>query len=324
MNWKNPIIKPGHVIVDVDSCGICGTDLHVYKGMPSTWPIPGVRGHEVAGVISECAKDVSNYSVGDRVVIQPLRYCGSCPSCQRGRLNLCYSAKLIGGENDGGFAEKILVPVDSLFNLPQKLSLGHAVLAESLATQIHAFNKNICGLVESMVIFGAGAQGLLSLMLAKYIGVRHVYVVDILPHRLQIAKKIGASEVFNSDDLNPVEAIMDLTNGYGVNVGIDTAGQPSTRQQLVLCLNRGGTGVFIAIGNAETNIDFMALVPNELKLHGTQCYMDSDFQQSINLLTTGDLPYETILSSYPLKDGANIFNSLVTNPGNNIKVILKP
>ena len=114
-DWEEPRISPGQALIEVAACGICGTDLHVYNGLPAAWPVPGIRGHEFAGKVIARAQDVDGFQEGDRVVVQPLVYCGECRFCRAGQSNLCANQYLIGGEQPGGFAERVAVPASSLF-----------------------------------------------------------------------------------------------------------------------------------------------------------------------------------------------------------------
>lgn len=315
-------IRPGNVIINVNSCGICGTDLHIYKGLPSNWPVPGVRGHEISGIIKEIAEDVRRFKVGDRVVVQPLMFCGSCRACNNGTPNLCYNAILVGGEIPGGFAEQVMVPEKAIFSIPEGVSLREAACVEPLATPVHAFRNNVSGINETAVIFGAGPQGLLTLQIAKVMGVSKVYVFDVIDHRLEVAKRLGADIVFNSNNVDPVDVIKKETKGFGVDLAFDAAGIPSARQRLIQSLRRGGLGIFIALGSALTPIDFMTVGPGELRLCGTQCYTNSDFQIAINLILSKQITLEPMVSTYQMNEGAMVFEKLVTNPQEDIKVLL--
>lgn len=155
--WEEPSILPGQVLIEVAACGICGADIHVYKGMPAAWPVPGIRGHEFAGIVIAWADDVQGFQDGDRAVVQPLVFCGQCRFCRSGQTNLCANLYQIGGEQPGGFAERVTVPASSLFNVPENLSLKQASLIETLAASVHAFEQNLSGILRSAAVLGAGA-----------------------------------------------------------------------------------------------------------------------------------------------------------------------
>ena len=323
-DWEEPEILAGQVLIEVAACGICGTDLHVYTGMPATWPVPGIRGHEFAGKVIAWADDVEGFQDGDRVVVQPLLHCRQCRFCRSGQSNLCSNMVLIGGEQPGGFAEQVAVPASSLFKLPEKLSLKGAALVETLATSVHAFQQNLSGILRGAAVLGAGAQGLFAVQLARLAGVKLIAVSETVPYRLAMAQKLGATHVVNARQENVVEAILAMTDGEGLDLVIEAAGKALTRQQATQLLRPGGTAIFLALGAEPSPIDFMSLVPRELHLRGTQCYTDADFALAIELLANGEIISDPLVTELPLEKGAAAFENLANNPGEMIKVILKP
>jgi L-iditol 2-dehydrogenase/L-gulonate 5-dehydrogenase len=321
---QRPEIRPDHVVVRVGGCGICGTDLHVYKGMPATWPVPGVRGHEIAGIVESVGHEVETVTPGDKVVVQPLVFCGSCTACQRGETNLCSRMYLVGGEVPGGFAEYVAAPATSIFHIPGGLSLEHASLAETLATPVRALETHYRGFMRSVAILGAGAQGLLTLQLTRLLGARSVLVSDVVPSRLSLARSLGATHVVDARETDPVAAAREMSGGEGVDLVIDAAGLAVNRQQTVAMLRAGGTGIFLALGPSSAPIEFSTLVPRELHLHGTQCYTNADFARAIELLASGEVRAAPIVDVMALSDGPAAFELLATNPGDHIKIVLRP
>ena len=322
--WKQPQLTSGQVLIEVAACGSCGTDLHVYNGLPAPWPVPGIRGHEFSGRVIAWADDINGFQMGDRVVVQPLVYCGRCRACRAGQTNLCSNMYLIGGEEPGGFAQRVAVPAESLFVLPETLSLRQAAMVETLATPVHAFEKNVSGFLRSVAVFGAGTQGLFAVQLARLVGAELIAVSEVLPHRLAIAKELGATNVINASQENTVETIRAITDGEGVDLVIEAAGNVITRQQAIEVLRPGGTVIFLALGSEPVPIDFMTVVPRELQLKGTQCYTDSDFLLAIELLESGEITVDPLISTMSLDDGSTAFEMLVNDPGDTIKVILEP
>ena len=321
---EEPKLTTGQVLLEVAACGICGTDLHVYRGLPASWPVPGVRGHEITGKVLAWANDVQGFDIGDRVVVQPLIFCGKCNACISGRTNLCYNTRLVGGEYQGGFAERVAVPAQSLFKLPDNLTLEHATLTETLATPVHAFQQNISGLLRSVAILGAGPQGLLSLQISKRLGVKLIAISDVVPHRLMVAESLGATLTINANKTDPVKDILAMTDGEGVDLVMETAGVSMTRKQAVKVLRPGGTAVFLALGADQTPMNFLTIVPKELKLHGTQCYLDADFARAIVLLEDGDIKADMLITTASLEEGPEMFNKLANDPNDVIKAVLIP
>jgi len=323
-DWEEPRVLPGQVLIEVAASGICGTDLHVYKGLPAAWPIPGIRGHEFAGTVIAWADDVQGFEHGDRVVGQPLVYCGQCRFCRSGQTNLCANLYLIGGEQPGGFAEQVAVPASSLFSVPENLSLKQAALVETLATSVHAFEQNLSGILRSVAVLGAGAQGLFAVQLARLAGAKLITVSETVLHRLAIALKLGATHAIHAGQENVVETVLDLTDGEGVDLVIEAAGKAVTRHQATQLLRPGGTAIFLALGAELTPIDFMSVVPRELHLRGTQCYTDADFSLAIELLSNREIIVDPLITEMPLQNGPAAFEALASDPGDMIKVILEP
>lgn len=322
-DWAEPQLGPGQVLVEVGACGICGSDLHPYRGMPSRRPVPGIWGHEFAGTVLARAEDVEEIAVGARVAVQPLVSCGRCPQCRSGQTNICRNAALIGGPRPGGFAERVAVPARSVFALPEGMDIVLASLAETLATPVHLFSSNVRGFLRSALILGAGPQGLLCAQLARHLGARTVIVSDVVAHRLAMAEAMGATHVVDARQQDPADFALAATGGEGVDLAIDAAGRSASRQQAVLAAKPGGTAVFLATGPEQTPLDFMNFVPREVHLRGTQCYTDADFAMAIDLLAGGEVDAAPMLTVLPLAQGAQAFEALANDPGHLVKVMLR-
>lgn len=323
-DWAEPALKPGEALVEVAACGICGTDLHVYRGYPVPWPVPGVRGHEASGTVRAVAADVKAVAPGDRVVVQPIVHCGRCQRCRLGQTNLCPYSQLIGGARPGGHAGLVAVPASHLWPVPAHLDLSQAALAETLATPVRLFQTQGSGLLQRVAIFGAGPQGLLALQLARRLGASQVVVSDVVAYRRELAEALGAARALDPHRHDPVAETLDLTGSEGVDLAIETAGLAATRQQAVAVLRPGGTAVFLALGTALASIDLQEVSFKELHLRGSQAYTDGDFARALDLLASGAIQTEGLLQTVPLRDGASVFETLATNPGRLVKVLLRP
>lgn len=322
--WADPQPGPGQVLVEVAACGICGTDLHVYKGMPAPWPVPGVHGHEFSGRVIGWGDNVEGFAEGDRVVVQPLRHCGRCTACLAGRTNVCFNMRLIGGEEPGGFAERVAVDADSVYPIPDGLSLHCAAMVEPVATAVHAFERNRVESQQTVAVFGAGALGLFSVQLARLGGAESVVVSEVVDARLALASGLGATDTVNGARESAVEAVHDITGGEGADLVIEAAGSVVTRQQAVEAVRPGGTVVFIALGAEPVPIDFAAVVTKEIRLQGAQCHTKPDFMSSLQHLACGDVRVDELLTPLALDDGPGAFEQLVTDPGDLVRVVLEP
>ncbi len=320
--WGEPIPSDGQVLIEVAACGICGTDLHVYKGMPAPWPVPGVQGHEFSGRVIGWGDGVDGFAEGDRVVVQPLQHCGGCSACVRGCTNLCFNVRLIGGEERGGFALRVAVAASSVFAVPDGLSLRAASMVEPVTTAVHAFEQTRVE-AQTVAVFGAGPLGLVSVQLARLAGAQSVVVTEVVDRRLALASDLGATETVNGVRKSAVEAVHDVTGGEGAD-GHRGGRSVVTRQQAVEAVRPGGTVVFIALGTEAVPIDFMTVVTKEIRLQGAQCHTKSGFLCSLDHLASASLRVDPILTPLPLDDGAEAFVRLATDPGEMVKVVLEP
>ena len=194
-----PHAGDGQVVIEVDSAGICGTDLHIYLDEFETKP-PVTIGHELAGVIVELGKDVEGWTVGDRVTTETyFSTCGHCLDCRRGRRNLCLHRRSIGSKENGAFAQYLLTPASNLHRVPEGLDLESAALTEPLACTVHGVleTAGVCA-GDNVVLTGPGPIGLLAMQLAKVAGATVVMLgTNLDVERLRLAKKLGADGVVN-------------------------------------------------------------------------------------------------------------------------------
>lgn len=315
----SPSLKEGEVKIRVAACGICGTDMHVYKGMACSWALPGIIGHEFSGIISACAPGVAGYKEGDKVTVQPLVNCGECTLCKDGKSNLCGHIRLIGGELPGGFAEEVAVPADALVRLPVDLPVEYGALAEPAATAVHAVGRLGKKHYGQAMIFGAGAIGLLTLSVLRKMCDR-IVVSDVDEARLQAALSLGAESVILASKQDVAAEALRAGDGKKYDLAVDAAGFSSTRRQGLAIIKPGGDLLYIALGDKVTEVDFMQLVTGELTLYGTQCHTKADFYTALELMENGTIDYQKIVTRIPLSEAEEAFR----NPYNGIKIHLIP
>lgn len=295
----DPEPGPEEVVLDVELAGICGSDLHGYRGHPGPRVPPLVLGHEVVG------------RVGDALyTLYPVDGCGTCDRCLAGEDNLCASWRLVGLHRAGVFAERVAVPRRSLVPLPPGLDHRRAVLAEPLACCVGALAPyELAG--SAVSVLGCGPLGLLSVYLAARSGAR-VTAVDPVPERLENARRLGAHAVVaGSEALEPAAA--DLV--------VDAAGFEATWRAGIDAVKNGGDLVVLGLGQAEAPFPMAVLVRRAITLRGQFAYSRADFARAVELLAEGDLDLAW-LSDAHLSDGAEAFANLVDRPAEYAKVIL--
>jgi L-iditol 2-dehydrogenase len=207
-----PELGPNDVLVRVRACGICGSDVHGLDGSTGRRIPPLVMGHEAAGVISEVGRSVKDWKAGDRVTFDSTVSCGYCHFCRRGEINLCDNRQVLGvscGDyrRNGAFAEFVSVPQNILYRLPDSLPFEHAAMIEAVSIAVHAVNLTPKLLGDTAVVIGSGMIGQLTVQAAKVAGFGRVFAVDIDDAKLEMARKLGADETFNSKNVDAAAEI---------------------------------------------------------------------------------------------------------------------
>jgi len=230
-DWKNiqvkqvpnPKLLPGQALVQVSMAAICGSDVHIYNGDNPIALAPVIPGHEFMGVISELADEDSGLSAGDRIVVQPLKFCGKCSPCRRGFSHVCEQLVVIGVNQDGGFAQFVNVPIDTLFKIPDALPDQIAVLAEPFSIGFHACSRGAVQKGQRVGVIGGGPIGLYSAIVAREFGASTVVISEPLAERRELIESFGISTI---DPLGPdaLETFRSQINGDGYDVVIETSG----------------------------------------------------------------------------------------------------
>jgi L-idonate 5-dehydrogenase len=318
-----PKAGPGQVAVDVAFGGICGSDLHyVGHGRVGDFWIrePMILGHEVVGRVADTT-DASPLSPGTAVAVHPATPCNECQQCRSGRRNICPNTRYLGSAAhrphvQGGFANRIVMAVDQLFVLPAGLPLDRAVLAEPLSVALHAVAQAGDVKGRSVLVSGAGPIGLLVIAALKEAGAAHIIATDLLPEPLELARRIGATEV-------------QLAGGSGreaepaaVDVAIEASGSASALNNCIQRVVRGGTVVVLGLlPPGETPFAGNLVVTRELTLRGSFRF-DTEFSDAIQLLAHGLDVNHIVTHVFPLSRAAEAF-SVATDRARASKVLLE-
>jgi 2-desacetyl-2-hydroxyethyl bacteriochlorophyllide A dehydrogenase len=312
------------VLVKIKSCGICGSDVHGFLGITGRRIPPMVMGHEFSGLVEEVGEEVKSIKPGDRVAPYPVIFCGECEFCKEGKVHICLNKKALGVlECNGAMAEYVCVPEKVIFKLPENVSYNVGSLIEPLSVSYRGVNSagDISG--KNVLIVGAGTIGLLALAHVKMRNPGKVFLSDLSDARLEVAKQMGADFVINPTKDNIDEVIKRQTNGLGVDVAIEAVGATPTVQQAMTSLKLGGTAVWIGNSAKMININMQEIVTRELKVFGTFLYTYKEFGECVELLGSGKLNVEPIISlTAPMEKGVELFRKLAKDPGSLIKVVL--
>jgi len=314
----------GEVLIKVEAAGICGSDVHGFRGLSARRKPPLVMGHELTGRVAALGPGIVDVPLEQQVVVNPLLPCDTCELCLSGRSYICPNRKLIGMDLPGAFAEYVTVPASSLYPLPEGMSPTVGTMAEPLANTVHIIRHNVFGLVQGVAILGAGIQGLLALQMVRVAGITPRISIDIEPHRLEIASRFGAKVIINAREQDPVAIVREATKGRGVDLVIDAVGADVTRQQAIAMAAPGGRVVFLGLNEVMSELDCQAIVTQELTVHGSYAYSPHDFLTALDLLASGRVEVASWLEEAPLVDGQRVFEMLADRPGEHIKAVLIP
>jgi threonine dehydrogenase-like Zn-dependent dehydrogenase len=327
---NRPIPSPGRgeVLIKVRAVSICGSDLGAYR-LPSVsdrWEPPIVLGHEFSGEIAGLGEGVENFHIGQPVTANPILYCGSCYYCKHGQFNLCpnrYSlGTSIGGvRHDGAMQEYLTIRASALYPLLDGVSFIQGALLEPLAVSLCAARTGVTGENERVVIIGAGPIGLAILKFLKTSGNKTVFVSDILPSRLELAKRIGADEVINGRS-DVVSLIKTLTGDIGVDRVVVAAGVPGIFDKSLQMVRNGGSVVLVALMHQKVELDLIPIVTRQLSLLGSYMFTNEINDVMLSVAQKKVIVDDLITSVHPLEEGASIFNELCKADCKEVKIIL--
>jgi len=304
-----PKPQPDEVLIRIKAAGICHSDVHYRDGVSSVGFLPISLGHEVAGEIEKVGEIVTDFQKGDRVCLNYMITCGKCKYCVQGTEQFCIQGKMIGKDIDGGYAEYIAVPTRGIYKLPDSISYEHAsVMMCSSATSLHALRKTRFKSGETIAIFGLGGLGISALQLAKALGAREIYAVDIDSGKLVTAEEMGAVPI-NAKNNDPVEKIMKLTDGEGVDVALELIGLSLTMDQGVRSLARFGRLGLVGITTDSFDISSYEAICREKEIIGVSDHLLSELPFLLDLAEKGKLDLSKVVTkTVPLE--AEVINDV--------------
>jgi 2-desacetyl-2-hydroxyethyl bacteriochlorophyllide A dehydrogenase len=310
-----PEPEAGSLRLRVDAVGICGSDLHAFKGHDPRRVPPMVLGHEFVGTALDGAR------AGQRFTANPIVACGHCRYCEQGRSNLCSNRSMIGMNLQGAFAQELLVPERCLVPVPRALSDAAAALAEPAATVVHALALAARASAQPLatqhaLVLGAGAIGLLAVLLLRSRGVASLSVVETNPNRaaaLQQATGIAA--------ISSAEA---LARPGGHDLVFDAVGVAGTRDAAIAAAAPGSVVAHVGLGDWTSPLDWRALTLREITLVGCYTYTTADLHTAVAALAAGSFGDLAWVEERALSQGAAAFDDLVAGRVAAAKIVLRP
>jgi 2-desacetyl-2-hydroxyethyl bacteriochlorophyllide A dehydrogenase len=312
-----PALDEDEVLIKVRYCGICGSDLHTY--------IEGVNirhGHEFAGDIVEVGAGVKGWEIGDRVTAESHDSCGECYWCRRGEMRLCENLYAMWAQTPGAFATYTKAKYHQLHRLPPELSYEEAALVEPTAIALHTVRSSNMGAGDFVAVLGLGPIGQLVARLAKLSGAIAVYATDVSQSRLELAKDV-AHEVIDVNVVNPVDRILELTDGRGPDVVFECAGAISATQQSIALVRKGGTIILVGVSLHPVETLVSDIVLRELTVKGSVFFHSAEFAAALSLIKDKRIDVAPLMTSVmPLDDINEAFEMAVSGEGG--KILIKP
>lgn len=306
---ERPMPKKGEVLIRIKACSVCGSDVHGFDGSTGRRRPPVIMGHEASGVIVECAEGVKNHKPGDRVTFDSTVYCNTCEMCRQGKVNLCAKRQVLGVSceeynRQGCFAEYIALPEYILYDIPKNVSYVQAAMIEPLSVAYHAATRTKITAGDSVVLFGIGTIGLLTLQVVKSFGAKQIIAVDIDDSRLALAMENGATDIINSKDPNALEKILSLTKNHeGADIAIDATGIDETANMAIYSVHLDGRVILIGNVAPKTNFPLQYVVTHQISLFGS-CASAGEYPECLELLSSGKVKIDSMISKVaPLEEG---------------------
>jgi threonine 3-dehydrogenase len=322
-----PELGPHDALVHVRAASICGTDLHIYHWHPSMQARikpPLIFGHEFCGVVERVGSEVSAVRPGDFVSAEMHVTCGRCLQCRIGQAHICQNLKIIGLDLDGCFAQYVKIPETNIWKLDPAIPIDYGAVLDPLGNAVHAvLAGEIAGL--SVAVIGCGPIGLFALEVARACGAAARYAVEVKEHRLQLARRLGATAVFNPQKDDVVAAILEATGGVGVDVALEMSGAAEAIRMSLKILRAGGRISLLGLPDRPVELDLVGdLIFKGATVQGIfGRRMYDTWYKMIALLKAGVLNLDPLISErLPLEKFERAFELL--DAGQASKILLYP
>jgi L-iditol 2-dehydrogenase len=319
-----PSIKDDEILLQTKRIGICGSDIHVYHGLHPYTSYPVVQGHEVAGIVAEIGKEVKGISVGDKITFAPQVTCGKCYPCSHGMYHICENLKVMGFQTNGAGQEFFPLPESNVVKLPEDFPLDYGALIEPIAVAVHALGRGGNVGNKKVLVLGAGTIGNLVAQSAKAQGAEAVMITDIMDFKLEIAAQCGIDFLVNSklEDIN--KAIEQNFGESKADLILECVGVQTTINQAVNNARKGTTIVVVGVFGEKPSIDLGLVQDRELSLVGTLMYQKSDFEKAVELVATGKMNLNHLITHrFPFDQYLDAYHAIEESEGEYMKVMIE-
>jgi L-iditol 2-dehydrogenase len=324
-----PTYVAEEVLIEVKSCGICGSDVHGMDGSTGRRIPPVIMGHEASGVIREVGKNVKDWKVGDRVTFDSTVYPLEDWYTQRGEYNLSDNRQVLGVscdefKRDGAFAQYVAVPEHILYKLPDSVSFDQAAMTEPAAVAMHAVNLTPISEGNCALVVGVGMIGLFVVQILKLNRCSKIIAVDLSQSQLDMATLFGADIILNAGKDDIIKEIHRHTNGRGADIALEAVGTTASVNSAIEGVRKGGAVTLIGNLSKEVELPLQSVVTRQIRLQGS-CAIAGEYPEVLKMIGEGKINVNAMLSATaPLSDGAEWFKRLYNKEIGLMKVILNP
>jgi threonine dehydrogenase-like Zn-dependent dehydrogenase len=332
-----PVPEPetGEVVIKVESCAICGTDPKILAhGWPNHPPYGQfVFGHEYTGQVAALGPGVTEFSLGDRVAVEPHKGCGVCDNCRDGLYTLCLNYGNVekghrhyGFSYNGGYAEYACNHINSVYKIPDQMDIDEATLITTAGTCLYGIRR-IGGIQtgETVVVSGPGPIGLISVVMARLVGAGTIILTGTRSERLELGLSLGADIGLNVKEENVVERVMELTGGVGADAVLECAGTTQAVSDAVGYTKKNGRISLVAIYKEPAPLDLNKIVQWNITLAGVKAEGERSIAQALSLLSRQTIDISPLIThTFPLDEIHAAFETVTQRRGGAVKVVVKP
>ncbi len=316
-----PQFGPTDVLLDVRTVGICGSDVHLFRGDHPYRVFPMIYGHEFAATVRAVGADVVNLEPGTPVVVEPLIACGTCYPCRVGRHNCCTTLQVLGVHRNGGLAQAVVVPAQRVYPVPTDLDPHVATLCEPFSIGMQAVARGGIDSADRVVVLGAGPIGLTVLAIAKQRGAA-VAVVDLLQSRLELARTFGADVLINGAHDDELHTVLDWTGGDGASVVVEATGNVRAMESTVDLVAAAGRIVLVGVTTKPITLPGVEFTRKELTILGSRNNA-SRFGDAVQFVTEHHHAVAAMITQhFVFDDVVQAFELADTQPDHVCKIVI--
>ena len=318
---EKPVIGPHEVLLKITRIGICGSDVHVFKGKHPLVRFPLIQGHEFSGYLEEIGAEVKGFNKGDLVTVEPAIGCGTCRKCEAGVIAQCDRLQFIGGALPGAGSEFFKIDARYVVKMPENASPDDAAMVEPLAVAVHSVRKVPDVKGKNLLIIGGGTIGNLTAQVAKIYGATKIILVDKIPFRNTLAQKLGFLTLEPSQQLE--ENVQKLLDGEMPPVAFECVGSSAPLNTCIRIVDRGGYVIVVGVYEEAPQTEMVLVQDKEISVIGSLMYTWSDFLEAVNLIRAAKVNLGLLRTHhFPFDRWQDAYDLLIARPDQAVKVLI--